>query len=38
MKLLLELWFTTKERNEPFSIADKVEDVDKQISEIKPPN
>ena len=38
MKLLLELWFTTKEHNEPFNIADKVEDVDKRISEIKPPN
>ena len=39
MKLLLELWFTSKEgQHEPFNISKQVEDVDKRISEIKPPN
>jgi len=38
MKLLLELWFTSKESQEPFNISNRVEEVDKRISEIKPPN
>lgn len=38
MKLLLELWFTSKESQEPFNISKRVEEVDKRISELKPPN
>ena len=38
MKLLLELWFTSKESSEPFNISSQVKEVDKQIAEIKPPN
>lgn len=38
MKLLLELWFTSKESSEPFNISSQVEEVDKWIAEIKPPN
>ncbi|KXJ23145.1 hypothetical protein AC249_AIPGENE10506 [Exaiptasia diaphana] len=39
MKLLLELWFTSKGgQGEPFNISDRVEDADKRISELKPPN
>ena len=38
MKLLLELWFTGKEGQEPFNNSDRVEEVDKHIKEIKPPN
>lgn len=38
MKRLLELWFTSKESGKPFNISSQVEDVDKRISEIKPPN
>ena len=39
IKLLLELWFTSKKgEHEPFNISKRVEDVDKCISEIKPPN
>lgn len=38
MKLLLELWFTSKESSEPFNISSQVEEVDKRIAEIKPPN
>ena len=38
IKLLLELWFTDKEGQEPFNISDRVEEVDKRIKEIKPPN
>ena len=39
MKLLLELWFTSREsQEEPFNISKYVEDVDRRIGEIKPPN
>ena len=39
MKLLFELWFTSREsQEEPFNISKYVEDVDRRIGEIKPPN
>lgn len=38
MKLLLELWFTSKGGEESFNISQRVEEADKHISEIKPPN
>ena len=39
MKLFLELWFTSREsQEEPFNISKHVEDVDRHIGEIKPPN
>ena len=38
MKLLLELWFTSKGGEEPFNISQRVEEADKCISEIKPPD
>jgi len=37
MKLLLELWFTSKVSEEPFNISQGVEEADKRVSEIKPP-
>lgn len=38
MKLLLELWFTSKESSEPSNISSQIEEVDKRITEIKSPN
>ena len=38
MKLLLELWFTSKGGDEPFNISQRVEEADNRIREIKPPN
>ena len=38
MKLLLELWFTSKGGDEPFNISQRVEEADNRISNIKPPN
>ena len=38
MKSLMNLWFNPSFSSEPFNISAKIQDIDKRLSEIKPPN
>ena len=37
-KSLINLWFSTSLKTEPFNISDKVQEVDEKLSKIKPPS
>ena len=37
-KSLINLWFSTSLKTEPFNISNKVQEVDEKLSKIKPPN
>ncbi|XP_062567995.1 uncharacterized protein LOC134230240 [Saccostrea cucullata] len=38
VKMLLTLWFDKSHRNEPYSIASRIGEVDRRLLAIKPPN
>lgn len=37
-KSLINLWFSTSLKTEPFNISNKVQEVDENLSKTKPPN
>lgn len=38
IKSLLKLWYSSSLETEPFNVSDRVQGVDKRLSQIKPPN